>query len=308
MRFSLTLLGTSSAMPVPGRFTSAQVLNVQEHLYLIDCGEGMQMRMSDFGVKRSKINQIFISHLHGDHFFGLMGLLTSYGLNDRRQPLEIFSPAGLEEMIRVLTLPHGEGEFQFKLIFNVLDTEKHQLVFEDKIVRVYSIPLKHRIPTSGFLFVEKERPRSILPEKIEQYQIPYQKIPAIKRGADFILPSGKIIPNEELTTPSPKPRSYAYCSDTMYKEDILPMIQNVDLLYHEATFLQKDYANALETMHATAAEAATIAQKANAEKLIIAHYSTRYKNINELVTEAQAIFPNTIGGEDGMTIEVPFRK
>ena len=306
MRFFLTLLGTGSALPQPDRFTTAQVLNVQEQLYLIDCGEGTQMRMSAYGVRRHKINQIFISHLHGDHFFGLPGLLTSYGLNDRKAPLDIFSPAGLEPMISALMLPPGAEDFPFPVRFHTIDTTRHQLIFEDPLIRVYSIPLQHRVPTSGFLFQEKERSRNIIPEKIEQYAIPYEKIPAIKQGADLVLPSGEIILNHALTLPPPAPRSYAFCSDTRYTEAIVPLIQGVDLLYHEATFLQQDLQNAIETMHSTAAEAAPIARAAGAGRLVIGHYSSRYKNTDELVAEAQSIFPNTLGSEDGMIIEVPF--
>lgn len=308
MRFSLTLLGTSSAMPQPGRFASSQVLNVQERLYLVDCGEGAQMRMSKHDVRRSKINQIFISHLHGDHFFGLPGLLTSFGLNDRQAPLDIFSPPGLEEMMRALILPQGKGEFSFPINFHVVNTKQYQLIFEDDLIKVYSIPLDHGIPTSGYFFIEKERLRNILPEKIEQYQIPYQQIPDIKQGANFELPTGQVITNAELTVSPAIPRSYAYCSDTRFQEDIAPMIRNVDILYHEATFLHKDRQNAIETMHSTALEAATVAQKANAKQLVIGHYSSRYKDVSELISEAQAMFPNTIGGEDGLTIDLPFQR
>jgi ribonuclease Z len=305
MQFSITLLGTSSATPQPGRFTSAQVLNAQEKLYLIDCGEGAQMRMTEYQVRRSKISQIFISHLHGDHFYGLMGLLTSYALNDRKDPIDIFSPPGLQEIVRVMSLPQGGGAFPFPLHFHVVDTTKHQLIFEDHILGVYSIPLAHRIPTSGYLFIEKERPRTILSEKIELYDIPYQKIPGIKAGDDLQMPDGRVIPNAELTTDPPKPRSYAYCSDTRFKEDIVPIIQGVDLLYHEATFMQRELQNAMDTMHSTAAEAATIAQNAGAGQLILGHFSTRYREVEPLIAEARAVFPDTLGGEDGMTIEVP---
>lgn len=307
MQFSLTLLGTSSAMPQPGRFTSAQVLNVQERLYLIDCGEGTQMRMTDFQIKRSKINQIFISHLHGDHYYGLIGLLTSYALNDRKEPIDIFSPPGLEEIIKVMSLPQGGEVFPFPLRFHIVDTNQHQLIFEDKTLQVFSIPLLHRIPTSGYLFLEKERPRNILPKKIETYQISYPNIPAIKQGADFSLPNGEIIPNAELTTPPPQPRSYAYCSDTRFMPDIVPMIQNVDLLYHEATFMQNEQQNAIETLHSTAAEAATIAKSANVKQLVLGHFSTRYRDVKPLISEAKAIFPDTVEGIDGMVIEVPSR-
>ncbi len=307
MQFSITLLGTSSAVPQPGRFTSAQVLHAHERLYLIDCGEGTQMRMSDFQVRRSKIDQIFISHLHGDHFFGLIGLLTSYALYDRKEPIDIFSPSGLEEIVKAMSLPQGGGGFPFPLRFHIVDTAKHQLIFEDKILRVYSLPLAHRIPTSGYLFVEKERPRSIRPEKIKEYDIPYKKIPGIKQGADLELPGGQVIPNAELTTEPPTPRSYAYCSDTRFKKDIVPMIEGVDVLYHEATFMQSELQNAIETMHSTASEAAAIAKQAGARKLVLGHFSTRYKDIQPLLNEARAVFPDTLAGFDGMTVEVPFR-
>lgn len=308
MLFELTLLGTGAALPMPGRFTSAQVLNVNNHLYLVDCGEGTQMRMTDYQVRRSKIRQIFISHLHGDHFYGLMGLLTSFALNDRSQPLDIFSPAGLKEIIQTMLHYQGSGETIYPIHFHILDTSKHQLIFEDNQLEVYSIPLQHRVPVSGFVFREKQRPRNILPEKIEAYHIPVSEIKKIKEGADYQLPNGTIIPNAELTQAPPRPRSYAYCSDTTYAPEIIPYIKGVDILYHEATYLQEDEAIAKQNSHTTAVQAARIAKAAEVEKLVIGHFSSRYKDGTLFEQEARTIFPDTIAAEDGMVLEVPFRR
>lgn len=308
MRFELTLLGTGAALPMPGRFTSAQVLNINESLCLIDCGEGTQMRLTEYQVRRSKIGQIFISHLHGDHFYGLMGLLTSFALNDRTQPLHIFSPAGLEEIIKVMLHYQGSGSIPYPLQFHVVDTTQYQLIFEDHQLEVYSIPLQHRIPTSGYLFREKQRPRNILPEKIELYQIPISEIKKIKAGADFQLPNGEIVLNAALTAEAPQPRAFAYCSDTRYTPEIIPYIKGVDILYHEATFLQTDEAIAHTHAHSTAEQAALLAKAAEVGQLVIGHFSARYKNATLFEQEARAIFSNTIGGVDGMVLEVPFRR
>lgn len=308
MRFELTLLGTGAALPMPGRLTSAQVLNVNDRLYLIDCGEGTQMRLTEYQVRRSKIGQIFISHLHGDHFYGLMGLLTSFALNDRSQPLDVFSPFGLKEIIDVMLHYQGSGSSSYPIRFHVVDTTQHQLIFEDNQLEVYSIPLQHRIPTSGYLFREKQRPRNILPEKIAEYNIPVSEIKNIKNGGAFTLPDGTTVSNAELTAGLPHQRSYAYCSDTSYAPEIVPYIKGVDILYHEATFLQQDEQVALAYSHSTAAQAAMIARAAEVEKLIIGHFSSRYKDAALFEQEARTIFPNTSGGADGMALEVPFRR
>ena len=307
MQFQLTLLGTSSAIPSPRRFTAAQVLEVQGNVYLIDCGEGTQIRMQEFGVKKSKINQVFISHLHGDHINGLIGFITSFGLSGRTEAMDIFSPSGLKnyfDAYNALT----NNVLPFEVRFHEIDTEKHQLIFEDALLEVYSIPLVHRVPTSGFLFKEKQRPKSIQGEKIGAYNIPYQDIPAIKQGQDWITPEGERIPNEELTKAPPRPRSYAYCSDTSYTENIVPIVQEVDLLYHEATYCEDGAKLARERGHATAKEAATIAKLAGAKQLILGHYSSRYKSLEQFEQEAKQIFPNTTAGEDGMQFEVTFEK
>ncbi|GJM36371.1 MAG: ribonuclease Z [Saprospiraceae bacterium] len=306
MNFEVTLLGINSALPAYGRHPSAQVLQIQEQYYLIDCGEGTQMRMNDFDIRRGKIRQIFISHLHGDHIYGLIGLLTSYALMGRTDSLDIFSPEGLQEIIEV-QLRHGGGGFPFPIKFHKLDTEVHQLIFSDKRVEVFSIPLIHRIPTCGFLFKEKQRPRNIIPEQIEKFNIPFSLIPGIKDGKDLALPNGAIVPNAELTLPPLEPRAYAYCSDTRYTETILPYINGVDLLYHESTFLHEAEERAKETMHTTALQAGTIAQKANVGLLILGHFSSRYPDLEVLRKEAATVFDRVVIGVEGQTYKAPFK-
>lgn len=303
MKFELTILGSSGAMPFKDRYMTAQVLNVREQLFLIDCGEGTQMRMSRFRVKRGKINHIFISHLHGDHVFGLPGLLTSFGMNMRTEPLHIYSPPGLKTMIDGLFPYEGKGP-GFDLVYHELDTTKHQLVFENTDVTVHSIPLQHGIPCNGYLFKEKPKSRKMIKEKIGEYGIPFKDIPAIKDGAGWQKPDGEWVSNDELTLPPAKPRSFAFCSDTAYTESILPVIEDVDLLYHEATFLHDDLDKAIATKHTTALQAAMIAQKANVGKLVLGHYSARYDEIDAHLAEAKSVFPHAELGTDGGVFEI----
>lgn len=307
MKFELKILGCNGAMPAFGRYPTSQVLNVQDDFFMIDCGEGAQMRMADFQVKRGKINHIFISHLHGDHFYGLIGLITSYALLGRTTPLTVFSPNGLEEMMDVLLLGKKDA-LSYPLIFKAIDTTIHSLIFENDIVSVYSIPLQHRIPTSGYLFREKKRPNHILPDKLVEYNIPQAAINLIKLGADFTLPDGKVIPNQELTSPAAKPRSFAFCSDTVYDESIIPFIEGVDMLYHETTFCNDVAHLAAERMHSTAEQAATIAKKAKVGQLITGHYSSRYADLQPLLAEAKNIFPNSVLGLEGNIYGIPFAK
>lgn len=303
MKFELTILGSNSAVPAFRRFPTAQVLNVLEQLYLIDCGEGTQMRMLDYGIRRSKIHQIFISHLHGDHIFGLIGLLTSMSLARRTDSLTVFSPPGLQEIIEVQLRQTG-SEIGYPLHFQELQTETPELIFSDKQVDVSTIPLQHRIPAVGYLFREKKYLPNILPEQIERYQIPFQQIGGIKAGADFTTKDGQVIPNNELVRPARKSRSFAFCSDTVYNEDIIPIIKQVDLLYHETTFLHEMLAYAQKTKHTTAHQAATIAAKAEVGKLITGHYSSRYQNLDPILKEAQKVFPNTVLGLEGRIYKV----
>lgn len=298
--FEVILLGTNSALPAFGRFPTAQVLRIQNECFLIDCGEGTQMRMQDFNIRPNQINQIFISHLHGDHFYGLIGLLTTLSLLGRSKPLHIYAPQGLEEIIRIQTQYAG-GEAPYAITFHLIDTERHYLIFENAKVAVYTIPLDHRIPTSGFLFREKEKDRAMIGATIAQYNIPYQAIPAIKKGQDFILPDGQVIANHLLTEAPSPPRSYAYCSDTRYKEAIIPIIKGVDLLYHEATFCDNLEDKAAQTGHSTARQAAQIAKLAEVGQLLLGHFSSRYENIKIFEAEARTVFDKTVAGREGET-------
>lgn len=299
----LTILGCNSAVPANGRFPTSQVLQVNNEIYLIDCGEGTQMRMNEQHIARGKINHIFISHLHGDHVFGLIGLLTSYSLNQRTADLHIYAPVGLQKMIDIQI--KNTGSFlSYSIHFHVNDTTKSELIFSDKNVSVTTIPLVHRVPTCGFLFREQPKLRNILVDKIKLYNIDYQQIRAIKAGADFTTTSGQVIPNTELTTAPAMPRSYAFCSDTAYSEAIIPIIKNVHLLYHETTFMTGMEGWATKTGHSTAAQAATIAKKAAVGQLICGHYSSRFKDLAPLLAEARSIFLNTELGLEGRSFEL----
>lgn len=305
MKFELTLLGTSGAVPAYGRFPTMQVLNVQEAMYMIDCGEGAQMRFSDYNIHWGRLKHIFISHLHGDHFYGLWGLINSMALNGRNADLTIFCPAALKDMLRAV-MPYMK-KLSFEVKFQPIPQDKHVLVHEDKRIQVFTLPLNHSVPAAGFLFREKERPRSMRGALIEKYSIPYQQIPYIKAGADYVAEDGIRIPNERLTTAPPKPRTYAYCSDTAWQPSLLPLIQGADLLYHEATFCEREREQASKTLHSTASDAARIAREAQVRQLVLGHYSSRYKYLDVLLAEACQVFPNTLLGMDGGIINVPLR-
>ncbi len=303
MIFSVTILGSNSAIPAYGRYPTAQYLNINDTCYLIDCGEAAQMRIEQLGLKKSRIDYIFISHLHGDHYFGLIGLLTSYQLLQRNRPLTIFCPPGLQEIIE-LQLGDAKGQLNFKLEFITTSNDTSYCLLANEDIEVYTIPLHHRIHCTGFLFRELKRNRKMIKEKIEQYHIPISAIPSIKIGNDFITPQGDVIPNEWITIPAKKPRSYAYCSDTAFNLNIVPLIREVDLLYHEATFLQENIDRAELTLHSTALQAATIAQEAHVQSLIIGHFSAKYANLEPLLLEAKSIFPNTELAIEGRTFEI----
>ncbi|MEM8907198.1 MAG: ribonuclease Z [Bacteroidota bacterium] len=307
MRFELTILGCNAAIPAYDRHPSAQVLNVHEQLFLIDCGEGTQIQMNRYRIRRSRIQQIFISHLHGDHIFGLIGLLTSYSLSGRTEPLTIFSPAGLEEIIQV-QLQHTGGVLAYPLNFELVDCATYTLIFANKTLEVYAFPLRHRIPTSGYLFREKPRLLNIIPEQIQKYQIPIADIPKIKAGEDYVNEAGRVIANAELTLAPAIPRSYAYCSDTIYDESLVSILREVDLLYHETTFCHDKVEQAIQTMHTTAKQAAQLAQKAGVGRLITGHYSSRYPDLTVILTEAQAVFERTVLGLEGKSYPVAARR
>lgn len=300
MKFELTILGASSATPTSNRNPTAQVLNVLERFFLIDCGEGTQMQLRKFKIKFQRIHHIFISHLHGDHYFGLMGILSSMHLLGRQNELHLYAPAPLKEIIDI-QLKHSETNLNYPLIFHPLRFDDKTPLFEDELVKVSSFPLFHRIATCGFLFEEKEKKKNIIKEKIKEYDLGVVDIQNIRAGSDFVTKQGKLIPNNELTHPSPRLRKYAYCSDTRYNEKLIEYVSGVDLLYHEATFLHELIDRAEATFHTTAKEAAIFASKANVKQLIIGHFSARYPDLNPLLEEASAIFPNTLLAIEGQS-------
>ena len=307
MTFSVTILGSSSALPTSTRFPSAHVLNAHERLFLIDCAEGTQMQLRRLHIKMSKINHIFISHLHGDHTLGLVGLISTFNLVGRKSDLHIYANAKLEENL-TYNLNFFIEELTFKLIFHAVEQNKHQVIYDDGKIVVESLPLRHRVPATGFLFREKRGLPNIRKELIEKYSLSLAEISSIKNGSDLTLPDGQLIPNNDFTYYSSETRAYAYCSDTLYSERLVGLIRNVDLLYHEATFANDDIKLAKLTGHSTAGQAATIASKSGATKLIIGHFSSRYKNVDLILKEAKEIFENTIAAEDGQVIEVPVKR
>ncbi|MDQ3191784.1 MAG: ribonuclease Z [Bacteroidota bacterium] len=303
MKFELTILGCSSATPTSSRFPTAQVLNILERFFLIDCGEGTQMQLRKYKVKMQRINHIFISHLHGDHYFGLIGLLSTMHLLGRKNLLHIHAHPDLEKIIN-LQLKASDTRLNYQIAFNYLAYDKSIMLVDDPYFTVETILLKHRIPCCGFLFREKPRMKSLKKEKLIEYGLSIPAIKKLREGKDFITAEGKVIPNAEFTFDAPPARSYAYCSDTAYNELIIDQIKNVDLLYHEATFTQELVQRAKETFHSTAIQAATIAEKAGVKKLVIGHYSARYKDVKPLVIEAQTIFKNTFPAVEGESFEV----
>jgi len=307
MTFEVTILGSNAAVPAFGRHPSAQVLNVNEQYYLIDCGEGTQIRMNDYQVRWHRINQIFISHLHGDHIFGLIGLLTSYSLKQRKEQMEIFGPAGIQEFLEV-QIKHSRSHLTYPLSIHVVDPTQSTLIFSDENVMVTSIPLDHRIPACGYLFREKARLLNVIPEKLTEYGIDFKQINEIKKGGNGVNVTGEVFENKLLTLPPYIARSYAYCSDTAYKPDIIPLLKNIELLYHEATFAEDKAENAITTRHSTAKQAAMIARDAAVQKLLIGHFSSRYHDLNVLLNEAKTIFSNTQLALEGVTFSIELRR
>lgn len=301
--FELTILGCGSATPTSTRNPTAQLLNIAERFFLIDCGEATQIQLRKYKIKFQKINHIFISHLHGDHYLGLMGLLSSMHLLGRTNEMHLYCAPELQEIIEV-QLKHSQTYLRYPLIFHHHHYIANELLFEDNKVEIRAIVLNHRIPCCGFLFIEKPLLPNISVDNIKKYRIPVEQIQHIKNGADYVNQDGTIVPNSQLTTPPPPPRSYAFCSDTCYDESILPSINNVNLLYHEATFMDNMKDRARETYHSTTLQAATIAQKATVKQLMIGHYSARYKDVQPLLAETKTIFENTILAEEGETTTV----
>ncbi len=293
---SVTILGNNSAVPAHDRHPTAQVLQTLDHTFLIDCGEGTQMQMDAYKIRRNKINHIFISHLHGDHYFGLIGLLTSLGLNHRNHDLHIYSPEPLKEIID-LQLNVSNANLPYYLHFHHLTND--EIIFEDKKIIVECFNVNHRIECWGFLFREKKNLRKIDPEKIKKYKIPSSFYESLHEGKDFITEQNEVIKNEMLTTEVTAPKSYAYCADTAYFEPIVEKIKQVDLLYHESTYLHVLEKKAADRFHSTAKQAAIIAKKAGVKKLLIGHFSSMYENLDVFKIEACEVFENTDLAEEG---------
>ncbi len=290
--FELLILGSSAATPTANRNPTAQLLNIAERFFLIDCGEGTQMQMRKYKARFQSINHIFISHLHGDHFYGLPGFLASMHLLGRKNEITIYGPKELEELINLIH-KHSDTHLNYPLKFVHTNTISKQLIFEDEKVEVYSFPLKHRISTTGFIFKEKPLPRNIDKFKLEKLNVSFAEIHKLKLGMDALDNNGKTIKNIDLTIEPPAIRSYAFCSDTKFFEELANDIKDVDLLYHESTFLEDKSDRAKQTFHSTAKQAAQMALLANSKKLLLGHFSARYGNLEEFLNEAKSIYPNT---------------
>lgn len=297
-RFEVLILGNSSATPKYGRHPTSQVLNFNEQLFLIDCGEGTQMQLFRYGIKSSRINHIFISHLHGDHYFGLIGLLSSQHLVGRQSALHLYGPAALEEILE-LQFKCSDTQLRYPLVFHPTNTQHQELIFENTQLRIHSFPLRHRIACTGFRFDEKKQSASLKKEEVERLNIPVPYLRLLKKGIDYTADDGTVYRAKDLTYPPPHPRSYGYCSDTMMNEDYFEAIHGVDLLYHEATFLHDRLERAKETYHTTSMEAAQVALAVDAKKLLLGHFSARYKDLQPLLEESRSIFAHTELSEEG---------
>jgi ribonuclease Z len=298
----LTILGCYAATPRTITNPTSQVLEIRNQMFLIDCGEGTQVQLRKNKLKFSKINHIFISHLHGDHFYGLVGLISTFMLLNRQTDLHVYGPKGIKEIV-LLQLRYSNSFTGYNLYFHELTSTEGEVIYEDEKVLVKTIPLKHRIYTNGFLFEEKIGDRKLNIDAVNKNKIETCYFQKIKNGSDITLDDGTIIPNEELTFDPIQPKSYAFCSDTAFDETIIRSIQNVDILYHETTFLETEADKAEKTMHSTAKQAALIAKGANVKQLILGHYSTRYANIDLFQQEAEVIFPTILLADDGKVFE-----
>ena len=300
-KFQITILGCGSAMPTTLHNPPSQLIDLHEKLFMIDCGEGTQLQMRRYKARMSKLHSLFISHLHGDHIFGLPGLLSSLSMLGRTNELNLYAHREIDFLLNPLLGYLGKF-ISFKINLIPLNPVGVELLFENSAMKVTSFPLKHRIATNGFLFEEKASPRHIIREMIDFYGIPIKQINLIKQGADHITSDGTVVRNELLTLPGKAVKRYAYCSDTAYAPEIIPHIEGVDLLYHEATFAESELSRAGETYHSTARQAAEIARAAGVKKLIIGHYSSRYNELETLLKEAVAVFPNTELADEGKVL------
>ena len=302
-KFEVTVLGCGSALPTVKHNGSGMVVNIREKYFLVDCAEGTQVELRRNHIHLNRLFNVFITHLHGDHCFGLMGLISTLGLLGRTAPLHVYGPQDIETLFQPLIDYHCNG-MTYEVVFHSIDTHQNVCVYEDKSLQVFSIPLKHRIRCCGYYFKEKELSRHILKEAIEKYAIPISQINNVKAGLDYVMPNGQIIKNEVLTTPPSPARSFAYCSDTVFRPEIAEMMKGVDLLYHEATFAESEKLLCSKVYHSTAKQAAEIARLAGAKQLMLGHYSSRYNDETILQKEAAEVFENTILAKEGLVVTV----
>ena len=301
-KFSLTILGSSGALPAYGRFPTCHYLAIRRHHFLIDCGEGAQVQLANLGINIHRIGHIFISQLHGDHYLGLMGLLFSMHLQRREATLHLYSHPGLDEII-LTQLRHAKSVLNFKIDFHVLHDHHPEVLFEDEWVAVSTIPLNHKIPTTGFLF--REKPGSLRLDKAKLTpNLTVQQLVTLRRGDDVVEDGRILLRSKDFTLPPRSPVSYAFCSDTQPETSVAALVNGVDVLYHEATFMNEDEDKARETRHSTTGDAARIALEADVKQLIIGHFSARYKDLNPVLEEARKIFPNTTLATEGTTFDL----
>lgn len=300
-KFEINILGCGAALPTPRRLSSSQIVNIREKLFMLDCAEGTQMALRRTHLSFSRLQAIFLTHLHGDHTFGLLGMLSTFALLGRIQDLHIYGPQDLQRIFQP-QIDYFCADSPYKIFLHEIDTRTPQTLYEDRSVRISTLPLAHRVPCCGYLFSEKPTPRHIRRDMIDFHHIPLSQINNIKAGMDWTDPHGTLIPNHQLTTPPDPVRSYAYCTDTAYRPQLAELIRGVTCLYHEATFAQEHALLARQTHHSTAAQAAQIALDAQAHQLVLGHISSRYKTEDHLLREALSIFPHTLLAEDGLKI------
>lgn len=299
--FAVTILGNNSALPAYDRHPSAQIVTINDQLLLIDCGEGTQMQLSRYKIRRGKLNHIFISHLHGDHYFGLIGLISSMALLNREQPLHLFAPPGLEEIIS-LQLKVASTTLPYELVFHPLNDE--EVILDTPKFSVEAFHTQHRIPCWGFLIKEKKHPRKLDKEKAINFDIPAAFYPSLKMGYDYTAKDGSVVYNEQVTLPNSPAKSYAYCADTIYDERLIEIAKDVTMIYHEATYLNGMEERAAARFHSTTSQAATIAMNANAGGLLLGHFSSKFEELHDYLKEALEVFPKTQLAIEGVTFRI----
>ncbi|MFM1931369.1 MAG: hypothetical protein RL226_672 [Bacteroidota bacterium] len=303
MTFDVTILGCGAATPTLRHNPSAQLVNLHDKLFLIDCGEGTQTQLRRYKIKFQRIEAVFISHLHGDHYFGLMGLLSSMHLLGRKKAIHLFGPSALKQILDI-QMNVGDMHLSFDIVFHPINPKTPEIIFEDNTIEVSTIPLTHRIDCTGFLFSEKPRPPKVSRNKIAEFNLSLKEIVQLKHG-EGVERDGKIIPSNQLTLPQAPPRRYAYCSDTKPSETVVELVHGVDLLYHEATFLHVMEKRAKETFHTTAKQAGEIALRAGVKRLVVGHFSSRYNDDSVILEEAKSVFEQTACANEGEVFSIP---